>query len=146
MAKNVKYLSILKSEYVLLISIYKAVLNSISSGYTYNLEFKKNLFILSLVSVLIFYSDKDIEQEKTFFNGQIDIRELDNSINKLEKDFDLKVRYLYFRINFNFFFTAKFLTFLDKCRIYFICTAKFLTFSDNGGIWQDLFYLDFLGI
>ena len=35
-------------------------------------------------------------------------------LNKLEKDFDLQVRYLYFKINFNFFCTAKFLTFLDR--------------------------------
>ena len=73
-------------------------------------------------------------------------------LNKLEKDFDLQVRYLYFEIEFNFICTAKFLTFLDDNRIDFICTAKFLTFlddsridfictanfltfSDDGGIW-----------
>ena len=56
-------------------------------------------------------------------------------LNKLEKDFDLQVRYLYFEIEFNFICTAKFLTFLDDSRIYFIRTVKFLSFSDNGGIW-----------
>ena len=39
----------------------------------------------------------------------------ENCINKLEKDFDLQVRYLYFRINLNFFCTAKY------GRIYFLC-------------------------
>ena len=34
-------------------------------------------------------------------------------VNKLEKDFDLQVRYLYFKINFNFICTAKLLTFLN---------------------------------
>jgi hypothetical protein len=52
--------------------------------------------------------------------------------NKLEKDFDLQVRYLYFKINFNFSCTAKFLKILDNSRIYFIYTAKFLKYSDNG--------------
>ena len=41
----------------------------------------------------------------------------ENCKNKLEKNFDLQVRYFYLKINFNF-----------------ICTAKFLTFSDDGGI------------
>ena len=59
----------------------------------------------------------------------------DSNKNKLEKDFDLQVRYLNFKINFNFICTEKFMSFLDDSRIYFIFTAKFLTFSDNGGIW-----------
>ena len=39
MAKNAKYLPILKSENVLMLTIYKRVLNNISSGYAYYLEF-----------------------------------------------------------------------------------------------------------
>ena len=39
MAKNAKYLSILKSENVLMLLIYNAVLNNIPSGYAYYLEF-----------------------------------------------------------------------------------------------------------
>ena len=49
--------------------------------------------------------------------------------NKLETDFDLQVRYLYFKINFNFICTAKFLTLSDDGRIYFICI--FLEFFLN---------------
>ena len=66
--------------------------------------------------------------------------------NKLKKDFNLQVRYLYFKVNFNFICTAKFLTFLDDSRIYSICTSKFLTFSNDGEIWYDLFYLYFFGV
>ena len=52
--------------------------------------------------------------------------------NKLETDFDLQVRYLYFKINFNFICTAKFLTLSGDGRIYFICI--FLDFF--GILWE----------